>query len=194
MVPAEKARQQILTNCHLRPDAANDGDSFCVTTKSGEYRFSLYFVDAPDLNLGGIEQVRAHSAYFGNLTEEQLHLVARSAREYVVRELADRPFDVITRWERAPEESPNHEVTCRAFVYLNSHSGEPMNLSALLIQEGLATVCSCDEALPDRCPGDTFLNDLRNYEQRAIGLKKGAWQFAAVNQVTNTTPVRYITH
>jgi endonuclease YncB( thermonuclease family) len=191
-VPEEKARQQILTNCKIKVEAANDGDSFSILTRSGEYRFSLYFVDSPELNLGSIEQVRAHSAYFGNLTEEQLRNVARSAKEYVAKVLADRTFDVVTRWERAPEESPNHEITCRAFVYLTARSGEPTNLATLLVQEGLATVCSSNETLPDGTSAGTFLGDLQVLEQKAIATKKGAWQYSAAQQ--NTTPVRYITH
>jgi endonuclease YncB( thermonuclease family) len=191
-VPEEKARQQILTNCKLKADPSNDGDSFIVMTHSAEYRFSLYFVDAPDLNLGGIEQVRAHSAYFGNLTEEQLRMVARSGKDYITKVLANRTFDVVTRWERAPEESPNHEVTCRAFVYLTAGNGEPTNLATLLVQQGLATVCTSGESLPDSSPSEKFLSDLQRLEQTAIAQKKGAWQYSAGQQ--NTTQVRYITH
>ncbi len=187
-VPAEKARQQILTNCRLKPDVSNDGDSFTVMTRSCDYRFSLYFVDAPDLPLDS-KQISAQTAYFG-LTEEQLRLVARSGKEFITKVLSDRSFDVVTRWERAPEEAPNKEVTCRAFVFLTARTGEPTNLATLLVEQGLATVCSSQEPLPDHSTTETFLADLQLLEQRAIAQKRGAWQYAS----SNTTQVRFITH
>ena len=195
-VPETKARQQILTNCRLKVDNSNDGDSFVVTTRSGQYRFSLYFVDAPDLNPGTIEQTRAQTAYFGDITEGQRSLTALSAKDYIAKLLANRTFDVVTRWERSPEESSKHEVTCRAFVYVQATNGEPTNLATLLIQQGLASVCTSGEPLPDGTPSETFLSDLQRLEQAAIAQRRGAWQYstAQANQgEPNTTPARYIT-
>jgi endonuclease YncB( thermonuclease family) len=188
-VPAEKARQQILTNCRLKPDASNDGDSFTVMTRSCDYRFSLYFVDAPDAPLDG-KQISAQTAYFA-LSEEQLRLVARSGKDFITKILSDRTFDVVTRWERAPEEAPNREVTCRAFVYLTARTGEPTNLAALLVEQGLATVCTSQELLPDQSNAEMFLADLQLLEQKAIAQKRGAWHYAAN---PNTTPVTFTTH
>ena len=47
-VPEEKTTQQVLTNSSLKPDSGNDGDTITVGTRSGQYRFSLYFVDVPE--------------------------------------------------------------------------------------------------------------------------------------------------
>jgi hypothetical protein len=38
----------VLENCRLLPNAANDGDSFHVSVNGKDYRFRLYFVDAPE--------------------------------------------------------------------------------------------------------------------------------------------------
>ncbi len=202
-VPEMKARQQILTQCKLKADQTNDGDSFIVTTRSGEYRFSLYFVDAPELNRGSIEQFAAHRAYFGYFADQQedhLRAVAQSAKKYVSEVLANRTFDVVTRWERSPEESPQREITCRAFLYLTADNGEPTNLASLLVAKGLATICASTEALPDRTPPEVFQAELQRIEQTAIAQKLGAWQFSdpisnehAATWHTPTAQAKYIT-
>lgn len=191
-VPAERVRQQILTDCRLKTDNSNDGDSFSVLTNSCEYRFSLYYIDAPDMNLGSLQEMKSHSAYFGNLSEQNLRTVARNAQQYVAKILAHRKFDVITRWERAPEESPNHEITCRAFIYFKNNEGEIINLATLLVNEGLATICAVNEQLPDGTKADDFIADLQSLETEAYTKKRGAWQFQS--EMNHVAPVKYSTH
>jgi endonuclease YncB( thermonuclease family) len=190
-VPEEKARQQILTECRLKDDHSNDGDSFSVLTRSGEYRFALYYVDAPDTNGGSVEQLQSHSGYFGNLTEQNLRNLARESKEYVRQILANRKFDVVTRWERAPEESPNQEITARAFIFLDSTNGEKVSLSTLLVHEGLATVCLSQEMLPDGKTPDEYIADLQRLEQQAISQNRGGWRLREGNE--HVSPVKYQT-
>ena len=196
-VPEEKSRQQILTNCKLRTDGANDGDTVTVLTRSGEYRFSLYFVDVPDFSRGGIQQMQAYSAYFGNLSEQDLRTVAKEAQSYIASVLGHHSFDVVTRWERAPEESPDPQViTSRAFVYCEGRQGEMVNLASLLVDRGLATVCNAAEMLPDEMTSQAYLAYLQKLEQAAIANKRGAWKFSqgvAMTSSQQVMPVKYQT-
>lgn len=190
-MPKEKKRQQILTNCKLKPDVSNDGDSFSVLTRSGEYRFSLYFIDAPDINFGTLQDMKNHSAYFGNLSEENLRTVSRDAQQYVAKLLQNRKFDVVTRWERAPEESPNREVTCRAFICFRDDEGRVVNLAALLVEQGLATICATNETLPDGTAADNYITKLQKVEEVAYNQHRGAWYYQSA--AGSVTPVRYRT-
>lgn len=190
-MPKEKTRQQILTNCKLKPDISNDGDSFSVLTRSGEYRFSLYFIDAPDINFGTLQDMKNHSAYFGDLSEENLRTVSRDAQQYVAKVLQNRKFDVVTRWERAPEESPNREVTCRAFICFRDDEGRVVNLASLLVEQGLATICATNESLPDGTDADRYITKLQKVEELAYNQHRGAWYFQSA--VGSVTPVRYRT-
>lgn len=177
-VPEEKMAQQVLTNCTLKPDGGNDGDTMTVGTRSGQYRFSLYFVDVPDLGAESFHQMQAHSAYFGNLSEQDMRTVASEAEAYVTSVLSHRTFDVVTRWERAPEESHLQVITSRGFVLIESKEGAMVNLASLLVERGLATVCQSSEALPDGTPAAEYLERLQALEKSAMTAKRGAWRFS----------------
>ena len=189
-VPAEKQRQQILTDCRIKEDNSNDGDSFSVLTRSGEYRFSLYYINAPDRGQGTIQEMKDHCDYFG-LNNQQVSSVAHEAKAYVEKILAKRKFDVVTRWERAPEESPNGEITCRAFILFEGSDGRMVNLATLLVHEGLASICSGKEVLPDGTAPVRFITELQALETDACNQKRGAWHFQ--NELGTVETVKYQT-
>lgn len=189
-VPAEKQRQQILTDCRIKEDTSNDGDSFSVLTRSGEYRFSLYYINAPDRTQGTIQEMKDHCDYFG-LNNQQVSTVAHEAKAYVERILAKRKFDVVTRWERAPEESPNGEVTCRAFILFEGTDGRMVNLAMMLVHEGLTSICTGKEVLPDGTTPAHFIGELQALETEACNQKRGAWRFQ--NELGAVETVKYQT-
>ena len=176
-VPEEKETQQILTKCTLKPDSENDGDTITVGTRSGQYRFSLYFVDVPELHVESFQQLQAHSCYFGNLSEADMRTVASEADAYVTSVLSNRTFDVVTRWERAPEESRHQVITSRGFIFMEGKEGAMVNLASLLVDRGLATVCKSNESLPDGSPAGQYLEHLQSLEKAAMAAKRGAWRF-----------------
>ena len=177
-VPEEKTTQQVLTHCTLKPDSGNDGDTITAGTRSGQYRISLYFVDVPDLSVESFQQMQAHSAYFGNLSEQDMRTVASEAEAYVTSVLSHRTFDVVTRWERAPEESRQQVITSRGFVMIEGKEGAMVNLASLLVERGLATVCQSKESLPDGTPAEEYLERLQALEKSAMTAKRGAWRFS----------------
>ena len=177
--------QQILTHCHLVQDPANDADSFRVRTTNGEYRFCLYFVDAPDANGSSPDTISSQCRYFGGLTEQELRGVARDAQLYVLNLLHDREFDVVTRWEPAPEEGTDQIQTCRGFVFLPGGSASPVNLAELLVENGLVTLSHCSEPLPDLTSPQAFQRKLQSIEQIAISRHSGGWRFQERVQTTS---------
>ena len=184
-VSEEKATQQVLTHCTLKPDSGNDGDTITAGTRSGQYRFSLYFVDVPDLDVESFHQLQAHSTYFGNLSEQDMRTVATEAEAYVTSVLSHRTFDVVTRWERAPEESHQQVITSRGFVFIESKDGAMVNLASLLVERGLATVCQSTEPLPDGTPATEYLQRLQALEKAAMAAKRGAWRFSPAVTMTS---------
>ncbi|MBP7951770.1 MAG: hypothetical protein KA004_19160 [Verrucomicrobiales bacterium] len=173
-VPAERSKLQILTNCRLKEDPTNDADSFCVQTKSGDYRFSLYFVDAPDTGGSQMEATQVQCRYFGELSEQELRKVAQDAKLFMMEKLRNSTFDVVTRWERSPEESQNQEVTCRAFIFLRGQD-DITRVADLLVQNGFAMLCEAKEVLPDYTTPDNYLELLKKFEQIAMNTRRGAW-------------------
>ncbi len=177
---------QILTHCRLVTHANNDGDSFLVRVgnSNAEHRFSLYYVDAPDTNGSSPEITNSQCRYFYGLREQELRAVASEAQNYVLEALRDRDFDVVTRWEPAPEESSGGTPTYRAFVYVPG-GAEPLNLAEFLVTNGLATLSRCSETLPDLTSGQVFQRNLQSLEQGAIHEQRGGWRFSDKLQPTS---------
>src|SRR5258708_10999302 len=82
----------VLTNCQYVAHVDNDGDSFRVRSGTNEYRFRLYFVDAPEVNLVYPERTRQQSEYFGATLGKTLK-AGRQASD-LTRETISEPFVV----------------------------------------------------------------------------------------------------
>lgn len=193
VLPKISNRQEVFPRCRLKPDVSNDGDSFSVLTGAAEHRFCLYFVNAPDTIGGSMKETQDQSKYFDKLTEQQLASVAQVAKKRVIDILTRKPtFDVITRWEPAPEESPKGETTYRAFVIVETDDGELENLATILVNEGLASICKSKEPLPDGTTPADYIKKLWNVQTQARSKGLGAWKLGDRHDA-NAMQVKYET-
>lgn len=164
---------QVLTNCRLEEDPANEGDTFRVHTPQGAFRFKLYWVQTVPVNGGGPDLIREFMDHFELKTEERLREVAAEAREFTINTLRSVHFRIITRWEK----DATGAVLCFAYAS-DAGAAQPtlQNLALLLMQNGLAIIRPCSRPLPEPAtnPGD-FQNQLTAAETEARRLLCGGW-------------------
>lgn len=168
-----KSDYQVITDCRLVEDPANDGDTFRVHTPQGAFLFRLYWVETVPMNGGSPETIREFMDHFELKTEERLRELATEARDFTLNTLRSVQFRVITNWEKDAAGA----VLC--FVYATD--SDPLhprlqNLALLLAQNGLALIRPCNRPLPepDTSRGD-FLNQLTTAEMEAKRLLCGGW-------------------
>jgi hypothetical protein len=181
IVPIQVSREPqenllALTNCLFTPMADNDADSFWVATDHGAARFKLYYVDAPDIGQNAPGDTEAIMDYFTGLTEEDTRKLARDGQKLVSEMLMARPFDVVTRWEKAVEESTVDVTTYRAFVMLRDEQMKLVNLSTYLVANGLAKIeHSCEQMLPSNKTPAEYFKQLESFKQKSQIGKLGGW-------------------
>jgi endonuclease YncB( thermonuclease family) len=169
-----KSEYQVLTDCRLEDDAANDGDTFRVATPQGSHLFRLYWVQTVPMNGGGPEAIREVMDHFGIRTEDQLRELAIEARDFTRNTLRSVHFRLVTRWEKDPSDG-----AWLCFVYASdSDPARPalQNVALLLVQNGLAVIRPCNRPLPepDTSAGD-FHNHLAAAEADAKRTLSGGW-------------------
>jgi endonuclease YncB( thermonuclease family) len=172
---------EVLENCRLLPNHANDGDSFHVTHKNHEYIFRLYYVDAPETDDSFPERVAEQAAYFGISKEHTLN-VGHSAAGFTESQLAGR-FTVTTRWEDARGRSKLPRYY--AFVTVNDK-----DLAELLVQNGLARVFGEKAETPTGKPPRAVEEKLRRLEREAKASHRGAWGNGSTGAPAATTAYR----
>jgi hypothetical protein len=187
-IPEMRETAQVLNGCRLKIDPSNDADSFCVSTKNGDYRFALYFADAPDLHDSNSQTTREQMQHFDGLDEARIRELAGVARDWVQTALTGRTFDVFTRWERANDESQQQEITFRAFVFLENEKSQMVNLSSLLIRYGLARISPiCNEPPPGKLPAAAYREQLTDLQNRGKAERQGGW---AMKSIPGTGTIR----
>ncbi|HWB02503.1 MAG TPA: hypothetical protein VG796_05715 [Verrucomicrobiales bacterium] len=169
-----KSEYQILPNCKLEDDPANDGDTFRVLTPRGSFLFRLYWVQTVQLNGGTPEAAREAMDHFGLKSEDQLRELAVEARDFTLNTLRTVHFRVITRWEKDPADG-----AYQCFAYASDGApGKPtlQNMAYLLVQNGLALIRPCNKPLPEPATsaGD-FQNQLTTAEAEAKRTLSGGW-------------------
>ena len=169
-----KSEYQVVTDCRLEDDAANDGDTFRVVTPQGAHLFRLYWVQAVQMNGGSPESIREFMDHFLLKTEDRLRELAVEGRDFTLNMLRAVPFRIVTKWEKDPADG-----AFLSFVYASgSDAAKPtlQNIALLLVQNGLAIIRPCNHPLPeiDTTPGD-FQNQLTAAEAEARRLRSGGW-------------------
>lgn len=157
---------KVWDGCTLEADHYFDGDSFQVKHGGAVHVLRLYFVDAPETDLGYRTRVEEQAAYFGVATEEVLRGGA-AAKEFVAKFLS-QPFRVITRLQSAPGASR----VARQYAIIER---DGWRLDAALVQNGLARVTSVAADQPDAAAGQQRATELRGLEQKAAHEGQGVW-------------------
>lgn len=160
-----------LTDCHLLPNRANDGDSFHVQHKGKEYIFRLYFVDCPETDNSFPDRVSEQADYF-HITHAQAITIGKAATRFTAEKLHD-PFTVITRMDDAMGRS--HLPRYYAFILINSKQ----DLGELLVEHGLARIHGEHATKPTGTPAKVEVSLLKNLESRAKKNRAGAWAESA---------------
>jgi endonuclease YncB( thermonuclease family) len=89
---------EVLEDVELIENHNNDGDSFRVRWQDTEFTVRIYFVDAPETNLGYRDRVQEQAEYFG-ITLEQAVEAGNMASEFVLTKLREKGFTITTRWQ-----------------------------------------------------------------------------------------------
>lgn len=162
---------QKLEGCRLVRDHNNDGDSFRVQHGGQVHTFRLYFVDCPEKELrrDNESRLRDQATYFSLPNPEAAAQVGRMAQEYTLQ-LLNRPFTVQTRWERVYDSRRFY-----AQVLLRSEDGRDLDLSELLVKNGLARIYTRGAPLPNAISVEKFRRFLRGVESAAKRAGVGAW-------------------
>jgi endonuclease YncB( thermonuclease family) len=169
-----KSEYQIITDCRLEEDPANDGDTFRVATPQGSHLFRLYWVQTVQMSGASPAVIREAMDHFGLKTEDQLRELAVDARDFTLNTLRSVHFRLVTRWEKDPTDG-----AWLCFAYPSD--GAPahptlQNLALLLVQNGLAVIRPCNRPLPEpeTSAGD-FQNMLTAAEADARRTLSGGW-------------------
>lgn len=167
--PAVAGEWVTLTNCSLLENASNDGDSFHVMHDGEEYLFRLYFVDCPESEDSLPKRIEEQSRDFG-LTPEKILPLGKLASN-ATQQFLSRPFNVITRWQKAPGRSRLQ----RHYAFVEIQNKIP-DLAAVLLTDGLARLHGVKASpSPDLKPSE-IAAIYENCEAEAKAARRGAWQ------------------
>ena len=169
-----KSEYQVVTDCRLEEDAANDGDTFRIATPQGTHLFRLYWVQTVQMNGGSPENIREFMDHFSLKSENRVREIAVEARDFTLNMLHAVPFRIATKWEKDPADGA---FLC--FVYASGgDAAKPalQNIALLLVQNGLAVIRPCNRPLPemDTTAGD-FQDQLTAAEEEARRQLCGGW-------------------
>jgi endonuclease YncB( thermonuclease family)/predicted flap endonuclease-1-like 5' DNA nuclease len=156
----------VLENCRLIANPANDGDSFHVSAGANEYIFRVYLVDAPETDEMTPGRLVAQAKYFG-ISVPQAIEVGRAAKEFT-REKLSVPFTVFTHMSDAMGQSRLE----RFYAYVETKEGD---LGEQLVRNGLARVYGFKAAPPGLTSSRVELIKLQQLENEARQEKIGAW-------------------
>ena len=166
---------QVLPNCDLVENGANDGDTFRVRYGGKEQVFDLYLADSPEISLSYPELLDVQSRYYGGVPRETVVRIGEEARVYSLNLLRSCPFTVFTSWEKVPG-TPRHY----AFIVVEHAPGRRCFLSELLVLRGFAQPVDRMVTMPAGVSDfPTFRKTMTTYEQRARREKKGGWGIIA---------------
>ena len=179
-VPLRAAEWEVLSNCRLIHNLANDGDSFHVKHKNREYIFRLYFVDCPETDDSVSGRVDEQAAYF-NITKEQALQIGATAKRFTAGKLTGS-FTVTTCWLDAKGRSqlPRHF----AFVTIDKN-----DLGELLVEQGLARIYGAHAEAPGGPVVSQEEANLLELERAAKLAHRGAWAYGAPVAPNGTHPL-----
>jgi endonuclease YncB( thermonuclease family) len=172
---APHAKQwQRVDNCRVIPNRFNDGDSFHVSIgdEHREIVVRLYFVDTPEAETAYRDRLDEQGAYFG-INRDQAIQIAHESTEFTKQRLA-QPFTIWTRWRSALGRSAIGRVYC---IVIDSTGRD---LIELLVENELARIYGTKTPLQDRRDSRTYVDQLKQLENKAKSERKGAWRFSPV--------------
>ncbi|MCF6311425.1 MAG: thermonuclease family protein [Verrucomicrobiales bacterium] len=132
---------EVLEDCQWVQHKNNDGDSFVVKNKGGEYTIRLYYVDTPEKYISGKyknqrKRVADQGKYFGGLSSQQAVEVGLKAKAFTEKQLKGKTFTVLTKWESVFSSERYY-----GFVWLpGSTEKKPLRLCEALVKNGLARI------------------------------------------------------
>ena len=163
---------QKFESCKFVASEWADGDSFPVEISPGRQEVvRLYFVDCAETSAtteSDQRRVREQSAYFGVEDPKVTLEFGRKAKEEVARILS-KPFTVHTTFARALGRSAKPRIY--AFVM----TSEGKDLSAWLVENGLARSYGVGRTSPDGLSDDDAKARIDDLELQAALEKKGLW-------------------
>lgn len=174
---AQAAGWKTHRNVRLKPDPANDGDSFHVMIDGKERILRIYFADAPETSRMIPERV-AEQARHWTIRESQVLAAGREATRFT-RKLLARPFTVHTRGEDARGQSN----LPREFAIIETADGP---LSERLVAAGHARAYGLRRTLPDGTSAKAYARHLESLEHEARRRRRGAWR----GQATSLSQIR----
>src|SRR5437763_14553931 len=156
----------VLKDCRLIANPANDGDSFHVSAGEKEYRFRLYFVDAPETDEMTPRRLVEQAKYF-SITVPQTIEVGRAAKDFTQEKLS-QPFPVLTHMSDAMGQSRLE----RFYAFVETKEGD---LAEQLVRNGLARSYGFKAAPPGLTSSRIEVERLQRFEDQAKQEKTGAW-------------------
>jgi competence ComEA-like helix-hairpin-helix protein len=166
---AETHEWQIMRNCQLVDNPANDGDSVHVLFDNKQYIFRLYFVDAPETGDVPASRLTEQAEYFGVTVPEVIE-IGRHATAFT-REKLSEPFTVLTRGASAMGRSRSE----RLYGFVETKDGD---LGEQLVRNGLARVHGTKVVPPGLSGAREEEETLRQFEDAAKHEKIGGWGIA----------------
>lgn len=154
----------VLIDCKLLHNGANDGDSFHVKANGKERIFRLYYVDAAETSLAFPDRVADQAKYF-NLDDQETLWLGEEAKKFTDRVLSKGPFTVVTKWEDARGNSR----LPREYAFVVTDQGD---LDELLMAEGLVRLYGMRI---NGSFGSKKYSELKDLERDAKREKAGAW-------------------
>lgn len=179
---------EVLEDCQWVEHKSNDGDSFVVKNKGGEYTIRLYYVDTPEKYIsdkykGQRKRVEQQGKYFGGLSSQQAVEVGLKAKAFTEKELKGKSFTVLTKWEGVFDSDRYY-----GFVWLpGSTEKKPKRLCEALVKGGLARIYTKGPGNKQEYESETmqsgaaakggkkFKKRLYKLEAQAKKAKAGAW-------------------
>lgn len=169
---------QVIPNCHLVPNASNDGDSFHASAGGQEYIFRLYFVDTPETDESFPDRVDEQAKYF-RLTHEQTTRLGELAKHFTNEKLA-RAFTVRTCMQDALGRSRKE----RFYAFIGTDEGD---LGELLVANGMARLHGTQGQPVGLSSPQVEWQKLERLENEAKAAKVGGWG-APVGRMTARLP------
>jgi endonuclease YncB( thermonuclease family) len=168
----KQANWETFTDCTLLPAHSNDGDSFLVKHGDQSNTFRLYFVDCPEKSLSKLNTTRLEdqARYFNLPSPQAASGVGQAAAAFTLH-LLERPFTVITKWERVFDSKRFY-----AQLLVRTDDNQTRDLSELLIEHGYARIFTKGTQLQNHVSDVNFTQHLRALESASKAAHSGAWK------------------
>ncbi len=155
------------TNCTMRPNEWNDGDSFHVKYKNRHYIFRLNFVDTPETDPELKDRIQEQAEYF-NIHESEVIHMGKKAGDFTQKMLADG-FTVYSQLDDAMGRSERKR-------YFGMVTVGDQDLGDALVANGLARIYGqFEDVLPDGGSGNSYVVHLKSLEKKARDQRLGCW-------------------